>query len=248
MPSLLSFESVTSGYDDAGDVLHGITLGVAEGEIVVVLGANGAGKTTLLQTIAGLLSLRSGRIWLQGSDVSRSNAKEMVRQGVTLVPQGRHLFGEMSVHENLLLGAYQHRDGIDERLEVVYRLFPALSDKRKKRASGLSGGEEQMVAVGRGMMSSPKVMLLDEPCIGVAPLLRREVYEAVRRECRESHLAVLGSEQEVRLALEFADRIAVMQGGRVVLQGEAKEFSVDDERLRAAYLGRAPQDLPTSGP
>jgi len=226
---------------------------VEEGEIVTLLGANGAGKTSLLNAVAGLSPTRTGRIALRGVDIMGLPAHAIVRRGLGYVPEGRQTFGEMSVYDNLLLGAYSHANGrwgdllgfagrfaagttVAKHLERVYALFPVLLERRQQRAGSLSGGEQQMLAIGRALMASPRLLLLDEPSIGLAPQLVREIIALVGR-LREAGLTVLLVEQDAVAALRVADRGYVMERGRIVLEGSAAEL-LASERVRHAYLGK----------
>lgn len=235
--TVLSIEALRCGYANGPDVVHGIDLAAESGQVTVLLGPNGAGKTTVLRMLSGLLAPRGGSIRLDDREMTQASTVDRVRAGITLVPQGRQLFPDLTVRENLVMGAYAARHGVTERLEDVFELFGALKEKQSARCSTLSGGQQQMVAVGRGLMANPRVLLLDEACLGVAPVLRRALYTSARQIARERDVAVLATEQEVGLALEFSDRMAVLRLGRIVLGGASAQMSVDDERLKASYLG-----------
>ena len=222
-----------------GDVqaLWGVSLEVHEGEVVSLLGSNGAGKTTTLRTISGLLRPRSGRIMFAGREIHRIPPHEVVALGVAQIPEGRRLWPNMSVLENLELGAYPasaraHR--IEQR-DRMFQLFPRLAERRNQLAGTLSGGEQQMLAIARGLMSRPKLLMLDEPSLGLAPLVVKEVFRAVR-EVRDAGITVLLVEQNVAQALELADRGYVLETGRVVLQGASREL-LANPHVRSAYLG-----------
>lgn len=234
---MLEIRGVSTGYD-AIDVLEDITITAPPGELTVILGANGSGKSTLFRTVAGLLRARRGSITFEGRELTRAKASAIVRAGIAQAPEGRHLFARMSVEKNLTLGAYtHHRDAgrIREGLERVFALFPILADKRKDPAGSLSGGQQQMVAIGRALMADPKLLVLDEPSIGLAPLVTAEVMDAVKR-VNESGIAVLLAEQNARLALRIAHSAYVLSEGRVVQSGAAADL-MENEDVRAAYLG-----------
>lgn len=235
---LLLMEDVHAGYGRV-EVLHGVTLSIADGELVTVIGANGAGKSTLLKAIVGLVATRSGAITYQGATVPHPRPERMVRRGLALVPEGRLLFGPMTVRENLELGAYgtgrERRAAIAEGLARVHSLFPVLKERSAQPAETLSGGEQQMLAVGRALMSRPRLLLLDEPSLGLAPKVIAEIF-AVLEELRAQGLTILLVEQDARLALKHADRGYVMRTGRVVLEGSADDL-LADESVRTIYLG-----------
>jgi len=233
---LLRLESVAAGY---GSVLavHEVSLQVADGEWSCVLGANGAGKTTLLKTVAGLLPTRGGRIIYAGEDISTWSARQRVEAGLVLVPEGRLVFPTMTVKENLRLGALvpHARARAAERLDEVVALFPRLSERFGQLAHTLSGGEQQMLAVGRALMSGPRLLLMDEASLGLAPVMTKRIFEIVA-QLHSGGLTILMAEQDVRQSLSLADRGAVLENGRVAVQGAARELQ-DDPRIREAYLG-----------
>ena len=218
-------------------VLQGISLKVAEGETVCVLGSNGAGKSTLIRAIMGTQSAFEGRILFKDREIQKLRTEEIVRMGIVCVPEERMLFSPLSVEENLSLGAYVLNDPqqIQQNLEFVYKLFPALEQRRKQPASTLSGGEQQMVAIGRGLMSRPNILMLDEPSLGLAPILVDEVLDTVRK-LKEEGLTVLLVEQNVREALDLADRGYVLQTGRIVGEGTG-EMLLESDMFREAFLG-----------
>ena len=218
-------------------VLHGISLSVSRGELVCVVGANGAGKSTILRAIMGAQRLAAGSVHFAGRPIHHLRTEAIVRLGVVYVPEERMLFKPLSVEENLLLGAYSLRDGrrIEENLDFVYRLYPKLRERRQQPASTLSGGEQQMVAVGRGLMSSPRVLMLDEPSLGLAPLLVDELLDTVVK-LKESGITILLVEQNVREALEICDRGYILQTGRIVQEGTGEELLRSD-RVQKAFLG-----------
>lgn len=218
-------------------VLQGISLKVDAGETVCVLGSNGAGKSTLIRAIMGTQPAFEGRILFKDRQIQKRRTAEIVRLGIVCVPEEKMLFSPLSVEENLYLGAYVLKDAqqIQQNLEFVYTLFPALAQRRKQPASTLSGGEQQMVAIGRGLMSRPHILMLDEPSLGLAPLLVDEVLDTVRK-LKEEGLTVLLVEQNVREALDLADRGYVLQTGRIVGQGTGKEL-LESDMFREAFLG-----------
>ncbi|MFS8501051.1 MAG: ABC transporter ATP-binding protein [Caldicoprobacter sp.] len=218
-------------------VLKGVSLTVNDGEIVTLIGANGAGKTTTLRTISGLKKPTSGQIVLDGVDITNTSAQERVKMGISHVPEGRHVFPSMTVLENLELGAYLRKDkeGIAKDLKRVYDLFPVLADRRKQLAGTLSGGEQQMLAIGRALMSRPKILLLDEPSMGLAPLLVQEIFSIIK-DVNSKGTTVLLVEQNARMALQIAHRAYVIETGRIVLSGTGAEL-MESEDIKKAYLG-----------
>jgi len=217
--------------------LRDVSLKVGEGEIVALVGANGAGKTTLLNTISGLLRPASGSVEFLGKRIDRLAPHKITKLGICQIPEGRKLFTTMTVGDNLEMGAYTSEawKRRKETLEQVYRVFPVLKERRKQSAKKLSGGEGQMVAIGRGLMSSPRLCMLDEPSYGLAPKLFSEVLEVIKR-LREQGMTVLLVEQNVRQTLAAADRAYVLENGRIVLEGKGKDL-LQDERVKTAYLG-----------
>lgn len=217
--------------------LKEVSLEVNEGEIVALIGANGAGKTTLLQTISGLLKKTGGELSFLGSSLNKKSAKAIVIAGITQVPEGRHIFAGMSVYENLLMGAFlrKDKDGIKADLEDIYQRFPILEKRHNQDASTLSGGEQQMLAMGRALMARPKILLLDEPSMGLAPLLVKEIFNIIK-DINKKGTTVLLVEQNARMALSIADRAYVMETGKIVMSGTGKEL-VNSEEIQKAYLG-----------
>jgi len=236
MRSILVVRDLTAGYGGV-PALHGVSLEVRSGEMVALLGANGAGKSTLLRAVSGLLRPSGGAVEFQGSAIERRPAHEIVRKGMAHVPEGRRLFGRLSVRDNLLLGAYGERDLVarDERLAQVHALFPVLAERRAQTASTLSGGEQQMVAIGRALMSRPSMLLLDEPSIGIAPKLVTRIFEALV-EINRRGVAILVVEQNVRAALAHVHRAYVLQTGRVVAEGASADL-LQGDLVRKAFLG-----------
>jgi len=218
-------------------VLQGISLEVGEGETVSVVGANGAGKSTLLRAIMGSQRVFEGRVIFRGREIQKLPTEEIVRMGVIYVPEEKMLFRPLPVEENLILGAYTLKDKqkIQENLEFVYGLFPKLKERRAQAASTLSGGEQQMVAIGRGLMSNPQILMLDEPSLGLAPILVDEVLDTVRRLKKEG-ITILIVEQNVREALDLADRGYVLQTGRITQEGSGQEL-LQSDIFRSAFLG-----------
>jgi branched-chain amino acid transport system ATP-binding protein len=217
--------------------LKGISLKVNDGEIVTLLGANGAGKTTTLRTLSGLIKPTSGTILVDGKDITNTTPRERVRMGISQVPEGRRVFPEMTVLENLELGAFLRNDKeeIAKDLKMVFERFPILSDRRKQLAGTLSGGEQQMLAMGRALMSRPKILLLDEPSMGLAPLLVQEIFSIIRK-INESGTTILLVEQNASMSLQIAHKAYVMEIGSIVLSGSGKELMQSDD-IKKAYLG-----------
>jgi branched-chain amino acid transport system ATP-binding protein len=233
----LALEAVSAAYSQT-EVLHAVSMEVAHGEIVALIGANGAGKSSLLNTILGTLRASAGRILADDRDISRMATQDIVSLGIALVPERRQLFGEMSVDENLLLGAHLRRGdraAVREDMEAQYRLFPQLAERRSQLARSLSGGEQQMLAIARAQMSRPRLILLDEPSLGLAPMIVARIMDLLR-ELRAAGKTILLVEQNARAALGIADRGYVMETGRVTRQGRASDL-LADPRVREAYLG-----------
>jgi len=233
---LLTLEGVDAFYGDL-QALHGVSLEVRPGELMALVGANAAGKTTTLRVISGTLPARGGRVLFDGRDLATMPAHLRVAQGIVQVPEGRRLFPFMTVHENLLLGAHapQARAQQDASLDYVLRLFPVLKDRATQLAGSLSGGEQQMCAIGRALMARPRLLMLDEPTLGIAPVLVQRIFETVAAINRDG-VTILLVEQNVRRALALAHRAVALENGRVVLSGPARELLTDD-RLKKAYLG-----------
>jgi len=234
--STLSVENLDVYYG-AVHALKGVSLHVEAGEIVTLIGANGAGKTTLLRTISGIVPARSGAVSFEGRVITKLPPHEIVGLGVSQSPEGRMVFANLSVEDNLELGAYRRRDreGIKKDREQVYQLFPRLLERRRQLSGTLSGGEQQMLAMGRALMSRPKVLLLDEPSLGIAPLLVRDIFKTIV-EINRAGTTVLLVEQNAHMALGIAQRGYVLETGRVVLEDTAAKLAANDE-VRAAYLG-----------
>ena len=224
-------------YYGAIHALKGISLEVKEGEIVTLIGANGAGKSTTLRTISGLLKPKTGSITFLGQNIEGVRAHEIVKKGISQVPEGRRVFAEMTVMENLDLGAFVRKDkaGIQQDLKHVFELFPRLEERKNQSAGTLSGGEQQMLAMGRAIMSRPKLLLLDEPSMGLAPLLIKEIFNIIV-DINKSGTTVLLVEQNANMALSIANRAYVLETGRITLSGSAKELAASED-VRKAYLG-----------
>ena len=217
--------------------LKGISLTVGDGELVSLIGANGAGKTTTLHTISGLLTASSGSVLLDGRDLQKVPANSIIGMGLAHVPEGRHVFARMTVEENLRMGAYIVKDQkkIAENLEKVYHHFPRLKERYRQLAGTLSGGEQQMLATGRALMTDPKIVLMDEPSMGLSPLLVKEIF-AIIQELHKSGITILLVEQNAKMALAVADRAYVLETGTISMEGKASDLAADD-RVRKAYLG-----------
>jgi len=233
---MLEINNINCAYDSA-PVIHDVSLEVGEGELVSIVGANGAGKSTIMRTIAGLMHPVNGTIKFKGKDISHLPAHMIIREGISYVPEGRRLFAKLSVQENLELGAYieVNRLEIKLRTEEIFELFPILKERKTQIAETLSGGEQQMLAIARGMMSKPKLLMLDELSLGLMPALVEKVMEAVVNVNKKG-TTILLVEQMVQEALEIADRGYVIQTGRIILSGEAKEL-LESEEVRKAYMG-----------
>jgi branched-chain amino acid transport system ATP-binding protein len=236
MSTLLAIDRVTAGYDKA-DVLHEVSLDVAQGSITCLLGANGAGKSTLVRAILGLTPPRSGSIRLGGEEIAGRPTHRIVAAGIACIPEGRRMFSKLTVEENLRVGAYlvPARDVVDERLARVYRLFPRLNERKSQLAGTLSGGEQAMVSIGRGLMGEPRILLIDEPSLGLSPLLVKENFAIIRR-INEDGITVFLVEQNVHQTLAIAHYGYVLTQGRVVAAGTPTELANDAE-VRSAYFG-----------
>jgi branched-chain amino acid transport system ATP-binding protein len=234
---MLTFKGVAQRYGSF-EALCGIDLEVGDGELVVLLGGNGAGKSTIFLTASGLRPPVAGTIHLDSEDLTGLKPADVVNRGIVLCPEGRKLFPQMTVLQNLMLGAYVHRRdkaGNQSRLEEVFALFPILSERKSQHAGSLSGGQQQMVAIGRALMSRPKMLLLDEPSLGLAPLVVKQVFEVIR-QINRSGTSVLLAEQNAYAALKIAHRAYVLESGRIVLQGDGKVL-LGNEAVRKAYIG-----------
>jgi branched-chain amino acid transport system ATP-binding protein len=234
--SLLAVKDIEVSYGDV-QVIFGVSLEIQEGEIVSIIGANGAGKSTILRTVSGLMNPHGGAIYLNNQPIHKAPPEEIVNQGVIHVPEGRRLFPLMTVRENLEVGAFNPKaDKVkEETLKQVYALLPRLKERERQLAVTLSGGEQQMVAIGRGLMARPKVLMLDEPSLGLAPLLVKEIFLTVEK-IAEQGTTVLLVEQDVRNSLSMSDRGYVLEHGRVVMEGAGEEL-LENPHIRKAYLG-----------
>jgi branched-chain amino acid transport system ATP-binding protein len=217
--------------------LHGLSLVVEQGEIVTLIGSNGAGKTTTLGTISGLLHSKAGHVEFDGHDITNAPTHEIVKRGISLSPEGREVFPELTVHENLRLGAYNVRNTkvLDELFDKVYQLFPRLKERIKQTAGTLSGGEQQMLAIGRALMSQPKLLMLDEPSLGLAPIIVELIFQIII-DINKIGTTILLVEQNANMALSIANRAYILESGRIKLEGPAKDLSKNEE-VRKAYLG-----------
>ena len=222
-------------YYGAIHAIKGVSFEVNEGEIVALIGANGAGKSTILKTVSGLMHPRSGKVTFMDEDITHTDAYKLVRHGLAHVPEGRRIFLQMSVQDNLEMGAYIHKELNKDDLDMVYDLFPRLKERRKQVAGTLSGGEQQMLAMGRALMSSPKLMMLDEPSMGLAPILVDQIFDIVK-SLHAAGKTVLLVEQNATKALAVADRAYVLETGKITLSGTGEELRKSDE-VRKAYLG-----------
>ena len=233
---MLRLEGVCAGYGTVG-VLHDVTLHVDAGEVVTMIGCNGAGKSTTLKCVSGLIRAGAGRIVFEDRDITRAPEHEIVAMGLVQVPEGRRVFPKMTVAENLDMGAYTRRDaaGIRADLDRVFALFPVLAERRRQTAGTLSGGEQQMLAVGRGLMAKPRLLLLDEPSLGLAPLIVAQIFRVIA-ELAASGVTILLIEQNAQAALHLAQRGYVMETGRITLEGPSAQL-LADENVRTAYLG-----------
>ena len=229
---ILSIQNLQVNYGGI-EAVKGISFDVPEGEIITLIGANGAGKSSTLRAISGLVKPRGGKILYRGEDITGKNPTEIVSKGVTLVPEGRRIFADLTVKENLKVGAYLRKDDISEDMEWVFNLFPRLREREWQAGGTLSGGEQQMLAVGRALMSRPKVMMMDEPSLGLAPLVVREIF---RRQLHADGTTILLVEQNAQAALAVADRGYVLETGRITMSGSGKEL-LTNESIKAAYLG-----------
>lgn len=236
MGTMLTINDINVFYG-AIHAIKGVSLEVNEGEIVTLIGANGAGKSTILRTISGLLKPKTGSIQFEGQEIAGMPAHEIVKTGISQVPEGRRIFAEMSVLENLELGAFtrKDKDGIKADMELVFERFPRLKERIGQLAGTLSGGEQQMLAMGRALMSRPRLLLLDEPSMGLAPLLIKEIFSIIQ-DINKTGTTVLLVEQNANMALSIAHRAYVLETGRITISGDAKELAASDE-VRKAYLG-----------
>lgn len=234
---MFRIENLTAGYGDI-TILYDISLEIQKGEIVSLVGANAAGKSTLLRAISGLIEVAEGAIWFEGECIDQLEIKDRVAKGLIQIPEGRELFPGMSVQDNLLMGAFskEHRKNADKKLGKVYELFPRLKERYKQMAGSLSGGEQQMVAIGRGLMSDPKLLMLDEPSLGLAPIIVQQMIQVIRQINEEMGTAIFLVEQNVNHALKLAQRGYVLENGKIVMSGSGREL-LENDHIKKAYLG-----------
>jgi branched-chain amino acid transport system ATP-binding protein len=232
---LLQIKEVKVNYGGV-QALQGVSLDIEEGQILCVLGGNGAGKTTLANTICGLVTPRSGEIWFKEKKISGLSSSAIVKLGIVQVPEGRGIFGTLSVLENLKIGAYLNssKQGVERALEQIYAIFPVLNERRNQLGGSLSGGEQQMLAIGRGLMAGPRLLVLDEPTLGLSPLMRQEV-AAVTEKINQTGTSIILVEQDAHLALRISHKGVVLQNGQVVMQGSSQELR-DNPALKESYL------------
>ena len=233
---MMDLQNVSAGYGEL-QILYDVSLNVQLGEIVALVGANGAGKSTLINTITGMLPISSGQILFDDIPMRNVRAHTVIRHGISLVPEGRRLFPYMTVLENLEVGAYIEKNGnvINENLQWVFSIFPKLKERRKQLAGTFSGGEQQMLTIGRALMTRPKFLILDEPSLGLAPMIVNEVFDVIQLLLKEG-VTILLVEQNVRRCLEIANRAYVLEHGRIVMSGKSEEL-LKDEKVKKAYLG-----------
>ncbi|MDF2587151.1 MAG: livF [Anaerocolumna sp.] len=234
--NLLTIENLSVSYGGIRAV-KGISLTVPEGEIVTLIGANGAGKSTILRSIVGLVKAESGKISFEGKDITGSSTNTIVEKGITLVPEGRHVFPDLTVLENLKIGAYLRKDNLEDDINWIYKLFPRLQERSWQMAGTLSGGEQQMLAVGRALMSKPKLIMMDEPSLGLAPIIVHDIMNIIKTVNKEG-VTILLVEQNANLALKIAHTGYVCETGTITMQGSGLTL-LNDESVKAAYLGRA---------
>ncbi len=235
---MLSIKELHVSYG-AIHAIHGVSLEVKDGEIVSLIGANGAGKTTILHTVTGLKTAKSGTITYGELDLCVTDASKLIKYGISHVPEGRHIFPDMTVLENLEMGAYsskKNKSELEKNFGMVFERFPRLKERYKQLAGTLSGGEQQMLAMGRALMADPKILLLDEPSMGLSPILVKEIFSIIRY-CHDIGITILLVEQNAKMALSIADRAYVLETGNITISGKAKEL-LEDDRVRKAYLGQ----------
>jgi len=244
---MLKIRNINTYYGQV-HALKNVSLHLDEGEIVTLIGANGAGKTTLLNSLSGLVSVQSGEILFNGAPISNLPPSHIVQLGISQVPEGRQVFKPLSVDDNLELGAYQHFGSKAGRMEakktaqMVYDLFPLLKTRKKQLAGTLSGGEQQMLSIGRALMAKPKLLLLDEPSMGLAPMIVQEIFRVIKNLSQEKKVTILLVEQNARAALKLANRGYVLETGKIILEGEAAEL-LDNREVQRAYLGKDKKEI-----
>jgi branched-chain amino acid transport system ATP-binding protein len=233
---MLSIENITVSYGKA-IAIDNVSLMIGKGELVTLLGSNGAGKSTLLQTVSGLLKPRSGRITLDGLDLHTLPPHQIVRQGVIQVPEGREVFPDLSVMENLRMGAFIRKDSaVKQDMAFVFQLFPRLKERSKQAAGTLSGGEAQMLAIARGLIASPKILMLDEPSLGLAPVVRDDIFKVIKKIHRERGITILLVEQNAKMALSMSARGYILENGKIGLEGKGEDL-INNDYVKKAYLG-----------
>src|SRR3989338_1822754 len=235
MSNLLTIKNLNAWYDQA-QILHQVNMHVKEGEIVSIIGPNGAGKSTCLKAIANLVPRKEGNIFLQGKEISTIASHHLVKEGISFVPKGRSVFPSLRVEENLELLGFILKKDLDKRIKEVYSQFPVLADKKKQKAGLLSGGEQQMLALGRALLIKPKLLLMDEPTLGLSPKMKKLIFEKVKEINKETRLAILMVEQNARMALKLSDRAYVLELGRNRLEGTGEEL-LHDKEVEHLYLG-----------
>ncbi len=233
--TILSIKDLRVNYGGI-EAVKGVSFDVPKGDIVTLIGANGAGKSSTLRSIAGLVTPSSGKIFFEGKDITGKDSVDIVKSGVTLVPEGRRIFSDLTVKENLKIGAYLRKDDINEDLQWVYSLFPRLRERSWQPGGTLSGGEQQMLAVGRALMSRPKLLMMDEPSLGLAPLIVRDIFSIIK-EINKRGVTILLIEQNANMALHTANTGYVMETGQITLSGKGKEL-LENEAVKKAYLGK----------
>lgn len=234
---MLSLHNVQSGYGNKLAIKN-VSLVINEGEIITLIGANGAGKSTTLMTICGVVNCRGGQIHFQDEEIQGKSPDDIVKLGICQVPEGRHIFPQLTVKENLDMGAFLRKDkeGIKKDMEYVFNLFPILAERRSQDGGNLSGGEQQMLAMSRALMARPKVLLLDEPSMGLAPLVIKQIFEIIKQINKENNTTIFLVEQNANQALHIADRGYVMENGEITIAGDAQEL-LDNQEIQSAYLG-----------
>lgn len=232
---MLKVENLKVNYGGI-EAVKGINFEVPDGKIVTLIGANGAGKSTTLRTISGLVKKTSGSIEFNGEQIASLDASEIVKKGITLCPEGRRIFPDMTVLENIKIGAYLRNDNLQNDINKIYKMFPILQERHWQLAGTLSGGEQQMLAVARGLMSNPKLMMLDEPSLGLAPLIVQEIFDIIK-EINSQGVTILLIEQNANMALRIADKAYVLETGRITMEGTGKEL-LSNEDIKKAYLGK----------
>jgi branched-chain amino acid transport system ATP-binding protein len=236
--ALLTLENVVAGYGIGPDILTGISISFEADRSYCIIGPNGAGKSTLLKAVCGLVPPRSGRVVYDGEDIAGSRTHEVLRRGICFVPQDRSLFGDMTVTENMRMGGYilKDRPQVERRIDEVFEMFPILRERRRQPAKTLSGGQQQMLLIGRALVLRPRIIMLDEPSLGLAPIVSRQIFEAIR-ELKRAGIAIIIVEQNARMGLQFADWGCVLDLGKLVLEGAAESI-LNNPRIQELYLGR----------